>query len=78
MSKAGFAGIAVVFCTGLWLVAAPFALRFQPAGSRWVLATQTSVAVGGILAVAAFAAFFITLTLHVRSLYARTEIETEG
>jgi hypothetical protein len=69
VTRAGFVGIAVVFCTGIWLIAAPFVLRFQPAGARWVLATQTSVVVGGLLAAAAFAAFFFTLALHIRAAY---------
>jgi hypothetical protein len=69
VTKAGLAGIVVVFCTGIWLIAAPFALRFQPAGTRWVLATQTSVIVGGLLAVTAFAVFFLTLALHIRASY---------
>jgi hypothetical protein len=69
VTKAGLAGIVVVFCTGIWLIAAPFVLRFQHAGARWVLATQTSVVVGGLLAVTAFAAFFLTLALHIRALY---------
>jgi hypothetical protein len=70
VTKAGFAGIVAIFGTGLWLIVAPFALRFQPAGTRWVMATQVCVAAGGVLAVAAFAAFFVTLSLHVRSRYA--------
>jgi Na+/melibiose symporter-like transporter len=69
VTKAGFTGIVAVFFIGLWLVAAPFVLRFQPTGAHWVLATQTSVVVGGLLAVTAFAAFFLTLALHVRALY---------
>ena len=69
MTKTGFAGIVVVFCAGLWLIAAPFVLRFQQAGARWDLATQTSVAVGALLSVAAFGAFFLTVALHIRALY---------
>jgi hypothetical protein len=69
VTRAGLIGIVVVFCTGVWLIAAPFALRFQPAGTRWILATQTSVVVGGLLAVTAFAAFFLTLALHIRATY---------
>jgi len=72
VTKAGFTGIVAFFFAGLWLVAAPFVLHFQPAGARWVLATQTSVVVGGLLAVAAFAAFFLTLALYVRALYSRS------
>lgn len=74
MTKTGFAGIAAVFVLGGWLIAAPFALRFQPAGAHWVPATQTCVVTGAILAAAAFAAFFVALTLHVRSLYDRVPL----
>jgi hypothetical protein len=69
VTKVGLAGIVVAFCAGLWLIVAPFALRFQPAGAPWVLATQTSVIVGATLAVASFAGFFLTLALHIRALY---------
>lgn len=69
MTRAGFAGIAAILCLGGWLIAAPFALRFQPAGARWVLTTQTCVVTGSLLSAAAFAAFFVALALHVRSLY---------
>lgn len=73
MKNLGFAGIAAVFAFGLWLIAAPFVLGFQPSGARWVLATQTCVAAGGVLSVSAFAAFFIAVVAHIRTLYLTRE-----
>jgi hypothetical protein len=67
--SAAFAGIAAIFAIGLWLIAAPFLLGFQPSGARWVLATQTCVILGGVLSAAAFAAFFIAMVAHIRGLY---------
>jgi hypothetical protein len=64
-----FTGIVLIFAIGLWLIAAPFLLSFQPGGARWVLATQTCVIAGGLLSAAAFAAFFIAVATHIRGLY---------
>jgi hypothetical protein len=33
VNKAALAGLAVIFGIGAWLVAAPFVLRYQPAGA---------------------------------------------
>ena len=45
-------GLVVLFLAGAWLVAAPFALRFQHAGTPWTGATRMDMAVGGVLVVA--------------------------
>ena len=71
MSRLCMGALLVVFCAGAWLIAAPFVLRFQPAGAHWTGASQIDVAVGGVLAVAGFAGFFVTLAGRVRELYAR-------
>jgi len=34
VSRLALAGLAIIFATGAWLVAAPFVLRYQPAGRR--------------------------------------------
>jgi len=63
------AGIVVVFLAGAWLIAAPFALRFQHAGAPWTGAALMDVAVGAVLAIAAFAGFFVVLGVRVREIY---------
>ena len=70
MTRAGLGGIGLVFCCGLWLIAAPFVLRYQPAGGRWVLLTEVSVVIGAVLAAAGFAAAFVVIAGRVRELYA--------
>jgi hypothetical protein len=71
VSRAGMAGLAVVFAVGGWLIAAPFALRFQRAGAPWTGAARMDVLVGGVLAAAGFVGFFVALGGRVRELYAR-------
>lgn len=63
-------GLVVLFLAGAWLVAAPFALRFQHAGAPWTGATRMDMAVGGVLAATAFAGFFLALGGRVREMYA--------
>ena len=43
VSRIGLAGVVAVFAAGIWLVAAPFALGYQPAGAGWTGATKTDV-----------------------------------
>ena len=70
MTRTGLAGIGLIFCLGLWLIAAPFVLRYQPAGGRWILLTEVSVVIGAILAAAGFAAAFVVIAGRVHELYA--------
>jgi hypothetical protein len=69
VSKVGIAGIAAIFGAGLWLIAVPFALRFQRAGAGWTGTTRTDVIIGAVLAVAAFIGAFGVLAGRVRELY---------
>ncbi len=69
VSRVALAGLAVIFATGAWLVAAPFVLRYQPAGAPWTGAARLDVAVGAALAVAGFAGFFTALAGEIRELY---------
>jgi hypothetical protein len=69
VNKAALAGLAVIFGIGAWLVAAPFVLRYQPAGARWTGATRLDVAVGAALAVSGAAAFLAALAGRVGDLY---------
>ena len=70
VSRVGLAGVVAVFAAGIWLVAAPFALGYQPAGAGWTGATKTDVILGGLLAVAGFAGLFGVTAGRVVELYA--------
>ena len=70
VSRVGAAGVLAVFAAGVWLVAAPFALGYQPAGAGWSGATKTDVITGGLLAVAGFAGLFGVAAGRVGELYA--------
>jgi hypothetical protein len=71
--RSAMAGFVVVFLAGAWLVAAPFVLRFQHAGAPWTGAARMDVVVGAVLAVAAFAGFFVALGVRVREMYQITQ-----
>lgn len=71
MNRAAMAALVVVFAVGGWLIAAPFVLRFQPAGARWTGAARMDVLVGGVLAVAGCTGFLVALGGRVRELYPR-------
>jgi hypothetical protein len=70
VNRLALAGLVIIFATGSWLVAAPFAVRYQPAGARWTGAAQIDVAVGAILAAAGLAGFLAGLAGRVRELHA--------
>ena len=70
VSRIALGGLAAIFAAGAWLVAAPFALRYQPAGASWTGAARLDVTVGAVLALAGFAGFFTALGGRVRELYA--------
>jgi hypothetical protein len=70
VSRLAMGGLVVLFLAGAWLVAAPFALRFQPSGAAWTGATRMDIAVGGGIATASFAGFFVALGGRVREMYA--------
>ena len=70
VSRVGVACVVAVFAAGIWLVAAPFAFGYQPAGAGWTGATKTDVITGGLLAVAGFAGLFGVAAGRVVELYA--------
>jgi hypothetical protein len=76
VSRIALAGLAAIFAAGAWLVAAPFVLRYQPAGAPWTGAARLDVTVGAVLAVAGFAGFFAALAGRVRELYAAAPPKT--
>lgn len=71
VGKGGLAAIVVVFGTGVWLIAAPWVVRYQPAGAPLTGAARSGIVVGSVLATAGFAGFFIVLASRVRELYAK-------
>jgi hypothetical protein len=69
VGRAGTSVVAILFLAGLWLVAAPFALRFQPPHAPWGGATRADVITGGLLAAAGFGGLFALLAGRVREMY---------
>ena len=69
VNRGALAGMAAIFAIGAWLIAAPFVLRYQPAGARWTGASRLDVAVGAALAVAGAAAFLVALAGRIGELY---------
>ena len=76
--RLALSGLAAIFAIGAWLIAAPFVLRYQPAGAPWTGAARMDVAVGAILALAGFTGFFAALAGQVRGLYTEADRRTSG
>jgi hypothetical protein len=73
VSKIALGGLLVMAATGAWLVAAPFVLRFQPAGLPWTGPARMDVTVGAIVAAAGLIGFFVALAGRIRALYAAAD-----
>jgi len=69
VTRVAVGGVVVIFAAGVWLVAAPFALRYQHPGAGWTGATRADVVTGGVLAVAGFAGVLAVIAGRVRELY---------
>ncbi len=78
VNRGALAGMAAIFAVGAWLVAAPFVLRYQPAGARWTGASRLDVAVGAALAVAGAAAFLVAVAGRIGELYAQAGAGAEA
>jgi hypothetical protein len=82
VSRIALGGLLVMAAAGAWLVAAPFVVRYQPAGAPWTGAARMDVAVGAIVAAAGLIGFFVALGGRVRALYAEADraarVETAG
>jgi len=70
VNKFALGGLLAMLAAGAWLIAAPFVVRYQPAGAPWSGPARLDVAVGAIVAAASFAGFFAALAGRVRELYA--------
>jgi hypothetical protein len=71
VTKIALGGLLAMLAAGAWLIAAPFVLRYQPAGAPWTGPARLDVAVGAIVATAGFVGFIVALAGRVRELYAR-------
>ncbi|MER6574181.1 hypothetical protein [Nonomuraea sp. NPDC001023] len=70
-AKLGISALVLLFLTGLWLVAAPFAVGYQPRGAGYTDATVNDLWVGGGLAAVSFAALVIYAADSLRELARR-------
>jgi hypothetical protein len=71
VNKIALGGLLAMLAAGAWLIAAPFVVRYQPAGAPWSGPARLDVAVGAIVAAVGFVGFFAALAGRVRELYAR-------
>jgi hypothetical protein len=62
--------LALIFLAGLWLVAAPFAVRLQPPHEPWTGMTRADVGVGVALAATGFGGMLAVIAGRVREMYA--------
>ncbi|WP_327108070.1 hypothetical protein [Nonomuraea glycinis] len=77
-ARLGVCALVLLFLAGLWLVASPFVVGYQPAGAPYTAATVNSLWLGGGLA----GLSFITLVLYaadaLRELTTRAEHPTDA
>lgn len=70
-AKLGVSALVLLFLGGLWLVAALFAVGYQPRGAAYVDATVNDLWVGGSLAALSFVAIVIYTADTLRELARR-------
>jgi hypothetical protein len=70
-SKLGVSALVLLFLAGLWLVAAPFAVGYQPRGAAFADATVNDLWVGGGLAGVSFVALVVYAADALRDLTGR-------
>jgi cytochrome bd-type quinol oxidase subunit 2 len=78
VTRAGLAMIALVFLAGLWLVAAPFAVRYQAPHAAWTGITRADVGIGSALAVTGFGGMLAVIAGRVREMYADAAATARG
>ncbi|TYB45892.1 hypothetical protein FXF51_59715 [Nonomuraea sp. PA05] len=67
-AKLGVGALVVLFLAGLWLVASPFAVGYQPRGEEYLDATVNDLWVGGGIAALSFVALVIYAADALRDL----------
>ncbi|MEU7863793.1 hypothetical protein [Nonomuraea sp. NPDC049141] len=77
-AKLGVSAFVVLFLAGLWLVAAPFAVGYQPRGAAYADATVNDLWVGGALAGVSFVAIVIYAADALRELAGRGKHVADG
>jgi cytochrome bd-type quinol oxidase subunit 2 len=70
VTRAGLVMIALIFLAGLWLVATPFALRYQHPHAAWTGLTRADVGIGSALAVTGLGGMLAVIAGRVREMYA--------
>ncbi|MFI6324629.1 hypothetical protein ACIBG8_44385 [Nonomuraea sp. NPDC050556] len=70
-AKLGVGALFVLFLAGLWLVAAPFAVGYQPRGAAYADSTINDMWVGGALAGLSFVALVVYAADALRDLASR-------
>ncbi|MEV4159255.1 hypothetical protein [Nonomuraea dietziae] len=70
-TKLGVAALILLFVGGLWLVAAPFVVGYQPRGEEWTDATINDLWIGGLLAGGAFVTLVVYAADALRELARR-------
>lgn len=78
MTRAGLAMTALIFLAGLWLVAAPFAVRYQPPHAAWTGMTRADVGIGSALAVTGLGGMLAVIAGRVREMYADAAATARG
>src|SRR5260370_29707673 len=67
VNKIALGGLLTMFAAGAWLIAAPFVVRYQPAGAPWTGPARMDVTVGALVATAGFAGFFVAVAGRARA-----------
>ncbi|MFD1543800.1 hypothetical protein [Nonomuraea guangzhouensis] len=70
-AKLGVSALVVLFLAGLWLIAAPFAVGYQPRGAAYADATVNDLWLGGALAGVSFVAIVVYAADALRELTGR-------
>lgn len=70
-TRLGVCALALLFLAGLWLVASPFVVGYQPLGAPYTAATVNNLWVGGGLAGLSFVTLVLYAADALRELTAR-------
>ncbi|MEV5888252.1 hypothetical protein [Nonomuraea fuscirosea] len=70
-AKLGVSALVLLFLGGLWLVAAPFAVGYQPRGGSYADATVNDLWLGGGIAAVSFVSLVVYAADALRELASR-------
>ncbi|MEU8355815.1 hypothetical protein AB0C27_07350 [Nonomuraea sp. NPDC048882] len=70
-AKLGVSALVLLFLGGLWLVAAPFAVGYQPRGATYADATVNDLWLGGGIAAVSFVTLVVYAADALRELASR-------